>query len=110
MTLMRNLSILILVVLATLGFWGLCTTAYLMVPTGPFETRTGVRGEELLNAAVLCGWLFFVGSLGRKLFAGTTARRFLIVTVALVVLLCLWFSWSLHISLEPAQLLEKGPE
>ena len=105
---MRNLSILVLVVLATRGFWSVCTLAYVVLGTGPLQTRPGNTGLELLNGAVLGCWLFFVWRLGMALFSGPTARRFLTATVVAVALLCLWFSWSLHISLEPAVLLKKG--
>lgn len=106
MDLVRNFSILILVVLATHGFWGVCTVVYaLLLPASLQSSRV-----ELLNVAILVGWVFFVGLLGRTLFSGPRARRFLIATMVLVILLCVWFGWSLHISFEPAQLIKKGPE
>lgn len=84
--------------------------AYVLLSPGGLQPHTRMYGVEFANVGVLAGWVFFVWRLASSLFSGPRARGFLVTTMILVVVLCLWFGWSLHISLAPAELLEKGPQ
>jgi hypothetical protein len=104
---MRNFSNLILTALATFGLWQIWIPVLFsfLLPTRVAATTTifDIYVVVLLSLIVLGGWIFFVARLGMTLFSGPTAQPFRVAAVAIVFLLSVWFIWSLHVSLQPAQ-------
>jgi hypothetical protein len=100
---MRNLSVLALYLLATIGFRGACSVPYALLQPRLVQGHEGVYAVEVVNAVMMGAWLLFVAWSTTTLFAGERARRFRITTLVLVALQALWFIGGLHTALQPAQ-------
>lgn len=114
-------SILVLLLLATGGFWGLWRRVLffswellhvfglLGPPLGGGTSTLDIFAVVLLSAVVFAGWVFFVARRGMPLISGPAARKFRVVTLVFVILLSLWFIgslyWFLDMARQPAQLL-----
>jgi hypothetical protein len=100
---MNRLSLFILVTLATLGFWQVCAILSFAVAPAPSTALGGIRLVELLSAVALIGWGIFVLRLLPAGSPGPGQRRFVLATLGTVVLLSIWFLWSLHVGFQAAE-------
>ncbi len=86
---MRNFSILVVMLLATYGFWVLTAVYFispLLVPRASYRMYFGLGTiPDILELIIFGAWAFFVARIGWSFFSGSSASRYRVALVALTV-------------------------